>query len=348
MNPILTILSVAYPFAPVGLDAAGGTEQILALIDRGLTADGHRSIVIAAEGSSVTGELIAVPASPEAVEDSHERWREAIREALERVPVDLVHMQGLDFHSYLPPPGPPVLITLHLPPSFYPDSIFRLERPHTWMHCVSSSQLRACPPSRLMMPIIENGVPLDLLDPPPPARRDYALAIGRICPEKGLHLAVEAAERAGIPLHIAGKLFPYPEHEQYWKEVLAPMIQPPHRFLGPLGISEKPGVMAGARCLLVPSLVAETSSLVAMEAIACGTPVVAFASGALAEVVEDGRSGFVVNDTAHMAEAIRAVDSLDRGALRDIACARFSGRRMVADYFARYNAVLSLVKGTNL
>ena len=318
------------------------------MIDRGLTAGGHRSIVIAGEGSNLTGELMVVPACLNAVEATHDRWREAIRQAQQRAPVDLIHLHGLDFHKYLPEPGPAVLITLHLPPSFYPDSIFTLNRPRTWMHCVSSSQLRSCPPSPLMMPVIENGVPLDLLQPPDVATREYALAIGRICPEKGFHFAVEAADRAGIPLYLAGKLFPYPEHERYWKEVLAPMIRPPHRYLGPLGMTEKPRVMAGARCLLAPSLVAETSSLVAMEAIACGTPVIAFASGALPEVVENGRSGFLVDDTAQMAEAIGALDQLQPAVLREISCTRFSDRRMVAEYVLRYTAMISSVKGTNL
>lgn len=296
----------------------------------------------------MTGELITVPACLRRVEEAHERWRAAIRAVQQRAAVDLIHLHGLDFHRYLPPPGAPVLVTLHLPPSFYPASIFELTREHTWMHCVSSSQLRSCPPSPLLMPVIENGVPLDLLQAPEVAAREYALALGRICPEKGFHLAVEAADRAGIPLYVAGKLFPYAEHEQYWKEVLSPMIRPPHRYLGPLGITEKPRVLAGARCLLAPSLVAETSSLVAMEAIACGTPVIAFSSGALPEVVEDGRSGFLVSDAAGMAEAIGAVDQLQPAVLREISCTRFSDQRMVEDYIVRYNGILSSVKGTNL
>jgi len=132
---------------------------------------------------------------------------------------------GVDFHRYLPPNGPPALATLHLPPSFYPDSVFSLTRPRTWLNCVSASQLRACPPSQQIAGIVENGVPLDLLNPPHAPREDYVLAIGRICPEKGFHLAVDAAEKAGVPLYLAGEIFPYPDHLRYWRDILLPRIR---------------------------------------------------------------------------------------------------------------------------
>src|SRR5713226_1024606 len=108
----LKVLSVAYPFARVGVDAVGGSEQILALLDRGMKAAGHRSIVIAPEGSRVEGELIAARAGRE--------WREAIAAVMSRGDIDLVHMHGMDFAEYLPDEGPVVLATLHLPVSYYP------------------------------------------------------------------------------------------------------------------------------------------------------------------------------------------------------------------------------------
>jgi glycosyltransferase involved in cell wall biosynthesis len=169
---------------------------------------------------------------------------------------------------------------------------------------------------------------------------DYVVAIGRICPEKGLHLAVDAAEKAGMPLHLAGKVFPYADHIRYWREVLEPRLRPPHRFVGPVGIAQKAVLLGGARCLLVPSLVPETSSLIAMEALACGTPVVAFAAGALAEIVEPGRTGFLVHSTSEMAEAIRCVEALDRSECRNVACSRFSEQAMVAAYIKLYENLL--------
>ena len=332
----LRVLSIAYPFAKVGLNAAGGAEQILTLLDRGLVARGHHSIVIAAERSQVAGQSIALPADPNETERTHARWRDAIAEAIHTHDIDILHFHGLDFHHYLPPDGPTALVTLHLPPSFYPASVFSLPRPRTHLNCVSQSQLRACPDSPLLCGWIGNGVPLNLYSPGEPDR--YVLAMGRICPEKGFHLAVDAAERAGVPLHLAGKLYPYPEHVRYWKEVLRPRLRPPHKFLGVATIADKPRFLAATRCLLVPSQVAETSSLVAMEAMASGTPVIAFPSGALADLIRPGQNGFLVNDAAEMAAAIGQVGRIDRNECRRLAQSSFSAETMVDRYielFAR-------------
>jgi glycosyltransferase involved in cell wall biosynthesis len=330
---ILTILSVAFPFAPVGVDTVGGAEQILALLDRGISAAGHRSIVIAREGSRVKGELIAARAD-------HGEWREAIGGVTSRGGIDLVHMHGLDFAEYLPGEDCAVLATLHLPVSFYPPPVFTLARPRTWLNCVSESQRRTCPESALLTDVVENGVRVRDLARASAfggGRGDYAVALGRICPEKGFHLAIEAAERAELPLWIAGEVFPYDAHVRYWKEELRPRIRAPHRYLGGVGFGEKARLLAGAACLLVPSTVAETSSLVSMEAMACGTPVVAFRSGALPELIDEGRTGFVVDDVQQMSEAIHAAGNLDREECRRAARSRFDADRMIARYLELYD-----------
>jgi glycosyltransferase involved in cell wall biosynthesis len=108
-------------------------------------------------------------------------------------------------------------------------------------------------------------------------------------------------------------------------------------FLGPLGFARKRRLLAGARCLLLPTLAPETSSLVAMEALACGTPVVAFASGAIPEIVEHGVTGFLVRDAAEMARAIADCAALDPQRCRAAARERFPLERMVANYFDVYH-----------
>ena len=114
----LTVLSVAYPFAPVSPDSVGGAEQVLSHIDQALVREGHGSIVVACEGSHVAGTLVS--ASREAgtldgpsIEAAHARHRRAIVAALERWPIDVVHLHGVDFHRYLPRTGIPVLVTYH-------------------------------------------------------------------------------------------------------------------------------------------------------------------------------------------------------------------------------------------
>src|SRR5205085_11918601 len=161
------------------------------------------------------------------------------------------------------------------------------------------------------------------------AKRNFVLALGRVCPEKGFHLALDAAERAGVPLLIAGQVFPYPAHQAYFAEQIRPRLGREARFLGPVGFARKRRLLSAARCLLVPSLVAETGSLVAMEALACGTPIIAFPAGVLGDLVEPGVTGFLVKDTEEMAEAIVLADKIDPERCREAARRRFSLDRML-------------------
>ncbi len=345
----LTVLSIAYPLAPVGIDSVGGSEQVLSSLDRALVAEGHRSIVIACAGSQVAGDLWPFPALPTdgPITDAvHAARRNAIRavtaEVLQRENIDVIHMHGLDFHAYLPPPGPPMLATLHLPPDWYPPKALEPERQDTWINCVSESQMRGVPPNPRMLPPIPNGVPVALLGAAQSRKCRFALTLARVCPEKGLHLALDAARAADVPMLLGGEVFPYLAHQAYFQTEVLPRLDQRRRYLGPVGFARKRRLLTAARCLLVPSLVAETSSLVAMEAASCGTPVIAFRNGALPEVVEDGRTGFLVDDAAGMAEAIRRVDSIDPAVCRETAQRRFSIERMATAYIDRYRMLASV------
>jgi glycosyltransferase involved in cell wall biosynthesis len=337
----LTILSVAYPFAPVSADTVGGAEQVLAHLDAAIVAAGHRSIVIAAAGSRVRGTLQAVPAVTGAIGEAQRRaaWathRLAIAEVLRRERVDVIHCHGLDFDAYLPPPGDvPIVVTLHLPPARYEPDVLAPGRDDVHLVCVSNAQRAACPPDAAVFATIANGVPVNALRSHVHKRR-YALALGRICPEKNLHVALEAGRRAGIPVLLGGAVFAYEAHQLYFYREIAPRLDAQRLFLGPLPFVRKRRLLTGARCLLLPTLAPETSSLVAMEAIACGTPVVAFASGAIPQIVEHGVTGFLVRDEAEMAEAIVACDAFDPQRCREVARERFGLERMTCAYLDAY------------
>jgi glycosyltransferase involved in cell wall biosynthesis len=127
-----------------------------------------------------------------------------------------------------------------------------------------------------------------------PRKSCFALILGRVCREKGFDDALEASRRADIPLLLAGAVFPYADHQAFFRDHIAPRLDRRRRWIGAVAGRSKQRLLAKARCLLVPSKVPETSSLVAMEALAAGTPVVAYRTGALPEIVEDGRTGLLV------------------------------------------------------
>src|SRR6185437_15580892 len=186
--------------------------------------------------------------------------------------------------------------------------------------------------------IIPNGVDLDGFCPS--ARQgNYVLVLGRICPEKGTHLAIEAARETGDALLIAGTVFDYPEHRAYFEQWVRPKLGDRIRFIGSVGGKRKVALLAGAKCLLIPSLARETSSLTAMEAMACGTPVIAWKSGALKEIVANERTGFLVSSVEEMAAALGNVSKMDRHECRREAERRFSNRSMLAAYLRLYAEV---------
>jgi glycosyltransferase involved in cell wall biosynthesis len=336
---MLTVLNVAYPLAPVGLDVVGGAEQTIGLIDEALVAAGHRSLVLALEGSRVRGELRPVPSEKgpldaASVNRARRRHADALADLVARERIDVVHMHGFDFDHYLPPPGPPALATLHCPRTWYGDAALRPERPRTWLNPVSACQAAGLEQTEQMLQPIEHGVSLGA--PGGTKRRSYALVLSRIAPEKGVHIALRAAHAAGLPMIVAGQLFPYPDHISYFEREITPLLDTLRRFIGPASGDRKRGLLAGARCVAVPSLVDETCSLAAREALAAGTPVVAFPAGALAHTIDHGVTGFLVRDVQTMARGMVDAASLDREACRRTAVERWPIGRMLDSYLSLY------------
>jgi CelD/BcsL family acetyltransferase involved in cellulose biosynthesis/glycosyltransferase involved in cell wall biosynthesis len=340
---VLSVLNVAYALAPVGPDAVGGSEQVLSAVETATARAGHRSLVLACEGSCTTGKLFTVkraagPLTQEARARLHRLYRAEIARIVAQERVDVVHFHGLDFFSYLPPEPTPVLATLHLPPSWYPSEIFSMQRPATMLTCVSRSQRSDCPQSQVPIEEVPNGIDLGLFSPSGD-RQDYGLVLGRVCPEKGIHLALDAAHRAGTPLLIAGEVFEYPDHLRYFAQEIEPRLDENRRFIGPVGWKQRSALLSRASCLIVPSLVAETSSLVTMEALASGTPVVAFGNGNLAHLIQHGRTGFLVHNRDEMVSAIRVIRNLRADECRPDAERRFGHRGMCSRYLRLYSSL---------
>jgi glycosyltransferase involved in cell wall biosynthesis len=301
----------------------------------------------------VAGELWPVPTLTRDVitEQDKRAVRARVQAAIDaalgsRPGVDLIHFHGMELAEYRLPADVPVLITLHLPISWYRPEVFETAGPNVHFCCVSESQRRGAPEWLRDCSVVENGVALPAFDTG--ARKErFALVMGRICPEKNQHQALEAGARAGVPVYLAGQVFPYREHREYFDSRIQPLLLdggPGHKFLGPLTAERKQELLARASCLLHPTLAPETSSLVAMEALAAGTPVIAYRSGALPEIVEDGRTGFLVDSVDAMVAAMGEVGRISPAECRAVAEQRFSRERMVAGYFDLYGALTEPVR----
>jgi glycosyltransferase involved in cell wall biosynthesis len=168
-----------------------------------------------------------------------------------------------------------------------------------------------------------------------PAAGSYLLFLGRIHPDKGTHLAIEVARRAGLPLVIAGIV----QDQEYFDALIAPQLgRPGVDYIGAVGPAERDSLLGGALALLHLISFAEPFGLSVVESLATGTPVVAFGLGSMPELIDDGRTGFLVTDVGNAVDAVARVPSLNRHDCRDVVADRFGSERMVADYadlFAR-------------
>jgi len=183
---------------------------------------------------------------------------------------------------------------------------------------------------------VHHGLPRDLFPFSPKAAGRYLAFLGRISPEKGPNRAIEIAARASIPLKIAAKVDRV--DQAYWDEIIRPMVKTHSNveFIGEIGERDKAAFLGEAAALLFPIDWPEPFGLAMIEAMACGTPVIAFRRGSVSEVVEDGTSGFIVDTIEEAVRAVRRIFSLDRTGVRGAFERRFTAERMARDYLQIY------------
>jgi len=183
---------------------------------------------------------------------------------------------------------------------------------------------------------VHHGLPRDLLPCRPNAAGGYLAFLGRISPEKGPNRAIEIAARARMPLKIAAKVDRV--DQAYWEEIIRPMVEAHSNveFIGEIGERDKAAFLGEAAALLFPIDWPEPFGLAVIEAMACGTPIIAFRRGSVPEVVEDGTSGFVVDTIEEAVRAVRRIVSLHRIRVRAAFERRFTAERMARDYMQIY------------
>jgi glycosyltransferase involved in cell wall biosynthesis len=344
------ILYIAYPLLQVHDESAGGAEQILWTLEREVARSGAHTAVAASGGSRVSGELFST-GDPCTQPDDYERRRvehedsvvEFVRRcAREGQAFDLIHDHSGSFWKRAAEIDTPLLATLHLPRSFYPERSFDDVPANVRFNCVSDSQAHSFADLDALAGVVPNGIALDCFGASDDAvmdnGREGLLWLGRICEEKAPHLALEIAAQAGRPITLAGQVYPFSYHQQYFDQEVLPRLRsmPNARFISALPAELKRRLLRESQALLITSLAEETSSLVAMEAAASGTPVVAFRKGALAEVVREGVTGFLVEDAAQAVVALQNISSISSGTCVQHAQKNFSALKMAERYSELY------------
>jgi glycosyltransferase involved in cell wall biosynthesis len=327
----------------------GGTERVVSFLTEQLVAMGH-DVTLFASGDSRTSARLA-PMWPCAL-----RFDPAVRDIfaphvlmLEQVCRRAEEFDVMHCHlDYWPFPlfsrqSTPFITTLHgrldLPEL---QSIYDCF-PDVPLVSISDAQ-RAPVPEANFLATVYHGLPADLLAPCN-VKPSYLAFLGRICPEKRPDIAISIARRAGIKLKIAAKVDRV--DEAYFRDTIRPMIDGREvELIGEINDAEKPQFLSGAIALLVPIDWPEPFGLVMIEAMACGTPVIAFDRGSVPEIIEPGVTGLIVRDEAAAVAAVRQVHSLSRAAVRRRFEQRFTAERMAEDYLALYHRLAARTRPT--
>jgi glycosyltransferase involved in cell wall biosynthesis len=335
----LRIAQVAPLYESVPPKLYGGTERIVSYLTEELVRQGHE-VTLFASGDSVTqARLVAVcPRSlrldPGCV-DPLAHHLVLIEEVFRRAAsFDVVHFH-IDYLHFpvtrrLPVPH---VTTLHGRLDI-PDLV-PLHREYQGMPVTSISDAQRAPlPWLNWQGTIHHGLPVDLhrgIEEP----EAYLAFLGRVSPEKGLDRAIEITRRAGLPLCVAAKVDR--ADLAYYEETIKPLLAQPHvDFVGEIGEAEKQRFLGNARAVLFPVDWPEPFGLVMIEAMACGTPVIAFRRGSVPEVLDEGETGFVVSTVEEAAAAVGRLDEISRRGCRAAFERRFTAPRMAREYVRMY------------
>jgi glycosyltransferase involved in cell wall biosynthesis len=336
----LRIAQVAPPLEAVPPRGYGGTERVVHELVSELDRRGHDVTTFASGDSDVPGTLVPTVSRalrPAEITDDPMPWFVVtIREVLDharRGAFDVIHSHLDVLSAVLAEDSPvPVIATYH--GRLDHPAMGRALRASRAHHVAISAHQASAQPDVPWAAVVHHGLSLE--DAPFEETRSDALAfVGRISPEKGVIEAIEIARRVGRPLRIVAKVGPNPDEQAYYREVFVPALEAAGdavEFLGELDGPARDQVIATCVATLMPGAWPEPFGLVAIESLACGTPVIARRVGALPEIVREGADGFFGDDVIHLASLVERAEALDRGQLRHEAIARFSVSRMANSY----------------
>jgi glycosyltransferase involved in cell wall biosynthesis len=324
----------------------GGTERVVHWLTEELVALGHDVTLFASGDSQTSGKLEATWPKALRLDGSvrdpnalHMVLLERVRQKCDQEEFDFLHFH-LDYYpwSLFQRQPTPFVTTLHgrldLPEH---QPVFETF-PEVPVISISNAQRRPVPQANWVK-TIHHGLPENLLTPQA-VNPSYLAVLGRIAPEKGVDRAIKIAMRCGIPLKMAAKVDR--ADQEYYETVIRPLIvdNPLVDFIGEISDREKPEFLSGAIALLLPIDWPEPFGLVMIEAMACGTPVIAYNRGSVPEIIEDGLTGFIVEDETSAVGAVGRLPALSRQTIRKRFETRFTARRMALDYLNAYRDLM--------
>jgi glycosyltransferase involved in cell wall biosynthesis len=343
----LRIAQIAPLAESVPPERYGGTERVVAYLSEALVALGHEVALFASRDSTARVPLIACC---EASLRTHGGGCDAmmwsvlqLQAVLDRSSdFDVMHFHNGYLHVLLARHLPPHVTTLHGrldhdPPRFY--AAYPME---PWVS-VSDAQRTPLPQAHWARTVY-HGLPRDLLAPGPGG--NYLAFVGRISIEKRVDRAIEIAGRSGMPLKIMAKI-DAADAAYVEREIRHLLSAPGVEFIGEGDERAKNELLANAAALLFPIDWPEPFGLVMIEALACGTPVIAFRNGSVPEIIDEGQTGFIVDSVDAAVAAVHRLDRIDRTTCRDVFARRFTAERMAQDYVDVYRSLLAADLHTN-
>jgi len=339
----MRIAQVAPLIESVPPSGYGGTERVVSYLTEELVRQGHDVTLFASGDSRTTAKLIAgspkaLRLDPDVVDPIAHEILEIERVAAMADEFDIIHWHLDYFHFPLSRRlGVPCLTTLHGRLDLPDIQPLYAEFTDAPLISISNDQ-RAPLPNVNWIETIHHGMPADELTPRL-EQGQYLAFLGRISPEKRVDRAIEVAHRTGIPLKIAAKVDD--ADREYFEEHIEPMLEHDHvDFIGEIGPADKGDFLGHAHALLFPIDWAEPFGLVMIEAMACGTPTVAYRSGSVPEVITEGVSGFIVETIDEAVEAVGRLHDISRDGCRASFEKRFTVERMARDYVKVYERLI--------
>jgi glycosyltransferase involved in cell wall biosynthesis len=336
----MTIAMLAPPWIPVPPPGYGGIESVVALLTDGLVRRGNEVTLFAAPGSAspaTVREVLPSTHEDEVEKALHEsdhvaRAFEAVEHVeAEGTPFDVLHDHcGFTALAMADRLGVPMVHTLHGPFTGTNAGFYQRHWPKVHVVAISETQKATAPDGVNIAGVVPN--PIDAGEWSFRAEKgDYLLWVGRMAEVKGPHRAIAAAREAGVPLRLGGVV--HPGQEEFFAAEVEPHIDGESvTYVGEVGGEAKKELFAGARALLMPIRWAEPFGMVMVEAMACGTPVIAFPEGAASDIVRDGETGFLVNDEHEMASAVNRLGELDPVACRNQVMECYDVEQVAAAY----------------